>query len=465
MSESAATTDIHSKSFKTAELRSEWVRVATLLGVFAGFLALIAARASLSWAQGHRGEAWPFALLLAAITIYEVLWLRAVKHTLALGQTVSRGRWTTNLLVESLLPTIALLLQVHTPAFGPERTLTSPVVLVYFVLTILATLHLDPTLARLAGVFSSAGYALVAAYIFLQYPEIAARDPLVVYFSSLSIAVLLLVGGFAAGAVARQIQQHVLAALLDAEHRAQIARFEHDLGTARSIQQGLLPTTPPIIAGYDIAGWNQPADETGGDYYDWQLLADGRVGFILADVTGHGIGPALIMAACRAYARAGLALENDLKSFLHRMNRLLNADLPPAKFVTFAAGVIAEDATGQLISAGHGPMLFYSSAADSFQALDAQGLPLGLMPGATYGSARALKFERGDMLVLVTDGMVEWPNAGDEDFGVNRLQEVIRANRDEPAARIISAMRSAVMTFGAEVQQPDDLTALVVKKV
>ena len=124
MNESQAITDIHSKSFKTAELRSEWVRVATLLGVFAGFLALIAARASLSWAQGHRGEAWPFALLLAAITIFEVLWLRAVKHTLALGQTVSRGRWTTNILVESLLPTIALLLQAHTPAFGPERALT-----------------------------------------------------------------------------------------------------------------------------------------------------------------------------------------------------------------------------------------------------------------------------------------------------------------------------------------------------
>ena len=338
-------------------------------------------------------------------------------------------------------------------------------VLAYFVLTILATLHLDPTLARLAGVFSSTGYALVAAYIFLQYPEIAARDSLVVYFSSLSIAVLLLVGGFAAGAVARQIQQHVLAALHDAEHRAQIARFEHDLGMARSIQQGLLPTTPPSIAGFDIAGWNQPADETGGDYYDWQSLADGRVGFILADVTGHGLGPALIMSACRAYARAGLALENDLKSFLHRMNRLLNADLPPAKFVTFAAGVIAEDATGQLISAGHGPMLFYSSKEDHFQNLDAQGLPLGLMAGATYGPARALEFERGDMLILVTDGMVEWPNAGDEEFGVNRLQDVIRVNRDLPSATIISAMRSAVMTFGAEVTQPDDLTALVVKKV
>jgi serine phosphatase RsbU (regulator of sigma subunit) len=265
--------------------------------------------------------------------------------------------------------------------------------------------------------------------------------------------------------VAHQIRRHVVAALHEAEHRARIAEFEHDLGIARSIQQGLLPKTPPRIDGYDIAGWNRPADETGGDYYDWQQLADGRVAVTVADVTGHGIGPALGMAACRAYARAGLAVEGNLRDFLGRLNRLLYEDLPPEKFVTMATGVLnPRDATFDLISAGHGPLLFYSAADDCFRSTDAQGPPLGLLPQFPYGCPNSLKFAPGDILVWITDGFIEWTNAKDEDFGEKRLTEVIRANRDKSAAAIILELYDAVVKFTGSTRQPDDLTALVVKR-
>jgi serine phosphatase RsbU (regulator of sigma subunit) len=455
----------HSPSFKQAELRSEWTRVAALLAAFAGLFVIVLIRGALSLASGRRGEAWPFAALLGVMVAYEFARLIYIKQAIVLGRTASRARWAGNIFVESLFPTAALLLQIHTPSFGPERTLTSPVVLAYLLFTILSTLHLDPALSRLAGIFSAAGYAAVAVYIFVQFPGTAAVAPLVVYGTSISYAAFLLLGGYAAGAVAGQIRRHVIAALHDAENRAKIAQFEHDLGMARSIQQGLLPTAPPCIAGFDVAGWNQPADETGGDYYDWQQLDDGHVAVTVADVTGHGIGSALMMSACRAYARAGLATEPDVQKLLNHLNPLLHYDLPAEKFVTLAAAVLdAQYGSGQLISAGHGPLLFYSAAEDAFYSLEAQGPPLGLLPRIRYAGPEKLKFDRGDILVLVTDGFVEFANAADEEFGAGRVQEVIRANRDKAPAEMISELRSAVTKFAGGSRQLDDLTALIVKK-
>jgi serine phosphatase RsbU (regulator of sigma subunit) len=368
--------------------------------------------------------------------------------------------------METLLPTVVLVWLVHTSTVGPQRTLTSPAVLAYFLFIILSTLHLNSWLSRFSGVMSATGYAAVAVYLFLTYPEVAAGRELTVYGTSVSCAMLLLIGGFAAGAVADQIRRHVIAALREAESQAKIAQLEHDLDVARSIQQGLLPKAPPQIDGFDIAGWNQPAAETGGDYYDWQELAGGRVAVTVADVTGHGIGPALGMAACRAYARAGLITEPDLRKLLSHLNRLLHEDLPAEKFVTLAAGVLNPAAsTMQLISAGHGPLLFYSSAHDCFCSYDAHGLPLGLLPRFNFGAPQLIEFARGDILVLVTDGFVEWANGSDEDFGQDRLKEVIRTNRDLSASAIISKLYSAVVTFAGSMPQLDDLTALVVKRL
>jgi serine phosphatase RsbU (regulator of sigma subunit) len=453
----------NSHSFQRAELRSECARVIALLGVFVSLLTLVLIRGLVSIAEGHRGVVWPFAMLLVIMIGYEVVWLRIVRRAIASNRRISRFTWTTNLFIESLLPTTALLLQIHTPLVGPHRALASPVILAYFLLIILSTLHLDTGLSRLAGAFSAAGYAAVSIYTFAVFPEVAADDRLFVYSTSFSYAILLLLGGFAAGAVAHQIRMHVVTALKEAEIRT---KMERDVAIARSIQQGLLPKAPPKIEGFDIAGWNQPADETGGDYFDWQQLADGRVAITVADVTGHGIGPALGMAACRAYARAGFARETDLRCLLGRLNQLLYDDLPSEKFVTLAAGLLSPaEATLQLISAGHGPLLFYSSVKDLFESYDAQGPPLGLLPNFSYQGPQILKFAKGDILVLVTDGFIEWANAEGEDFGQNRIVEVIRSYRDLPSATIISALQSAVVKFAGPMQQLDDLTALVVKRI
>ena len=309
-------------SFRVAELRSECARVTALLSVFAGLLAtLVLSRGIMSLMQEHRGAAWPFALLLAAMTAYEVVWLRFVKRAIGSDREISTATWTRSILIESLLPTIAIFLQLYTAFPGPGQALTSPVVLAYFIFIVLSTLHLSPQLSRLTGVFAAAGYAAVSIYAFLLVPEAVSGDTLWNYTISFSYSAFMLIGGFSAGSVAAQIRAHVIVALDEARG---LAKLEQDLSLARTIQQGLLPKASPQIDGFDIGGWNKPADETGGDYFDWQQLPDGRLAVTIADVTGHGIGPAIGMAGCRAYARAGFATGTDLRRFLVHLNDLLS---------------------------------------------------------------------------------------------------------------------------------------------
>jgi serine phosphatase RsbU (regulator of sigma subunit) len=172
------------------------------------------------------------------------------------------------------------------------------------------------------------------------------------------------------------------------------------------------------------------------------------------------------MAGCRAYARAGFATGTNLSRFLIHLSQLLNDDLPPDKFVTLAAGLLnPKEATLDLISAGHGPLLFYSSQEDRFTRHDPQGPPLGPFPEFAYSGPHTLNFISGDILVLVTDGFFEWANASGEEFGQGRIEEVIRTCHHMSSARIISELHSAVVRFVGSMPQRDDLTALVVKRV
>ena len=164
-----------------------------------------------------------------------------------------------------------------------------------------------------------------------------------------------------------------------AEEEAELKRMEHDLDIARQIQQGLLPTAKPDLPGYDISGWSRSANKTGGDYYDWQTLPDGRLLVSLADVSGHGIGPALVAAVCRAYARASVASNAEsLDGIIDRLNALLMDDMPDGRFVTFV-GILVDPKQNraQMISAGHGPLFRCIQAHGELIESDADGLPLG----------------------------------------------------------------------------------------
>jgi serine phosphatase RsbU (regulator of sigma subunit) len=404
-------------------------------------------------------------VLLAAIGAFEWLMLRRVTRVIQAQRQVSFAMRLLNVFVESLLPTAALILLSARGMLGPYRALVAPAVLLYLFFIVLSTLRLSPKLSVFTGVFSAAGYAAATGYTYWRYPAPepgAEVYPLAIY---VTYALMILLGGGIAGGVAGQIRRHVVAALREAELRNQVRQMEHDLEIARSIQQGLLPASPPEIAGFQLAGWNRPADQTGGDYFDWQQLPNGRVAICLADVTGHGIGPALIMAACRAYARVGFLGSDNVPEVMGHLNRLLCKDLPQERFVTLVAALLdPARATLQIVSAGHGPILHYRHGADEFLECPAQGIPLGLISGIPYGPAQEVSLEPGDFLVLLTDGFHEWENTSGEEFGVSRVKESLRRSADSSPEAMIEGLYAAVTQFGAGTRQADDLTVVVLKR-
>ena len=144
--------------------------------------------------------------------------------------------------------------------------------------------------------------------------------------------------------------------------RREKERIEHDLDIARHIQQSLLPSKPLITKNFQIAGLNYAADQTGGDYYDWLELPDGKIAISIADVSGHGIGPALIVAVCRAYFRASTRWQDDLNSVISYVNKLLTEDLTSGRFVTVAIGMLdMVNNKMEYYSAGHAPTFFYNA--------------------------------------------------------------------------------------------------------
>lgn len=242
-------------------------------------------------------------------------------------------------------------------------------------------------------------------------------------------------------------------------------RIERELDIARAIQCSLLPITTPDIPGFEIAGWSQAADKAGGDYFDWLTFPDGKTMISIADVTGHGIGSALLVAVCRAYFRASHQIGSSLEEVMSRVNGLLTGDLTEGRFVTAAVGVLYPATHHvQLSSAGHGPIFFYHADTNKVQAWGANGIPLGIGGDADIGPSRQIPFSKGDILVLATDGFWEWTDTNEQQFGTDRLKQFIQANHKLHPKNFIQNLHQAVLEFANGTQQADDLTAVVLKR-
>ena len=243
-------------------------------------------------------------------------------------------------------------------------------------------------------------------------------------------------------------------------------QMEHELDIARSIQQGLLPKCPPQVPGFDIAGWNKPADQTGGDCFDYVSLPDGRVAILLADASGHGIGPALVVAHCRAMFRALLAAELPLDQLLGHINDQLCQDLPDDRFVTAFFGLLEPEACRVLYcSAGQGPILHLQPHNNTASVFPASCCPLSIIPHMNFELEPPLQMQPGDVLLLVTDGFVEWTNPDDQQFGTDRLIEIVNGNPRDSAEALLIKIRQAVANFAQGTEQQDDLTGIVIKRL
>jgi serine phosphatase RsbU (regulator of sigma subunit) len=457
--------NITSHAFHAAELRSERVRIFGVLIFLAVVTVVLTVRVFLLHTTVlNTHVAWNL-LLAAVLGLYEYAMLRLVHRALTKKREFPRILWLTSTLLETAVPAVGVAWLTTTDFESAYRPLASPATLLFFVFIILSILRLDCWICRLAGITAAVSYLSAAVYLGWIPPTPGAPAPVTQTDVSL-YAIILLVSGFIAGGVAGEIRKHVEAALREVETRRQLDRVQHDLQTARDIQQALLPQKPPELTGFAIAGWNKPADDTGGDFYDWDSMPDGRLIIVLGDVTGHGIGPALLAAACRAYARSGFGAHQDLFAAVTQINAAISRDLDPSRFVTFA-GVACSAGTGELeiLSAGHGPILLYTSASDSFSQVDSQGVPLGILPEFVSGPATKIQLQKGDIFLLITDGFVEFENPAQEEFGKLRLENVVRASRSMPPDQIIKALYDAVLAFSSGTKQMDDLTAVLVKRV
>jgi phosphoserine phosphatase RsbU/P len=249
------------------------------------------------------------------------------------------------------------------------------------------------------------------------------------------------------------------------EEYAKKRKLVHDLEIAREIQQGILPGAAPACEGFDIAGWNLPADQTGGDAYDFIEVGNGRVGIIAGDATGHGIGPALVAVECRAVIRALAASTADIAYILATTNTLLARDLGGSRFVTLCMAFLdVPSATISFASAGHGPLQYYRAASDTFEELAISGPPLGLFDGMSYPPPPPIHMAAGDMFIVPTDGFYEYARQDGEFFGNVRIQEVMRAHRAESCATMAQRLYDAVIAFADGAPQLDDMTIVIVKK-
>jgi sigma-B regulation protein RsbU (phosphoserine phosphatase) len=267
------------------------------------------------------------------------------------------------------------------------------------------------------------------------------------------------IAGFLASQAGVAIQRQQLLT-----HYATKQKIERDLNIARSIQQGLLPRENPAFAGYDIAGWNRPADQTGGDFYDFLPLDDDSLAVLIADATGHGIGPALVMTEARALFRAALLGGTGLEKAVADVHRLLCLDMPDGRFVTAFCGILNTAGELAFLSAGQGPILVYDASHDSFSELPTQGLPLGLVEDVGYDPPVRLTLDEGDMLVLLTDGFYECERGDGTPFGSERVEAAIRRLQSLPANEVVRALAEEVTAFTTGVPQMDDLTAVIVTR-
>ncbi|MCT4626036.1 SpoIIE family protein phosphatase [Halodesulfovibrio sp.] len=245
-------------------------------------------------------------------------------------------------------------------------------------------------------------------------------------------------------------------------------RMMEGLKVAGEMQQTFFPKKRVEYEGLDIAATSIFSDETGGDFFDFlEGLGDAQdeTVVVLGDVTGHGIGAALLMATTRAYLRMQAEYEHSPAHLLSNTNALLARDCyGTGRFVTlFCLQLSGEQRQIKWASAGHDPALVFDANTQEFRELKAHGLPLGVLPDTKYEEVCCDSLRSGEVMLIGTDGIWEATDSEQNMFGKERLKAVIRKNYNQTSAGILHAVANAVKDFRGEEPQLDDITIVVLK--
>jgi phosphoserine phosphatase len=243
------------------------------------------------------------------------------------------------------------------------------------------------------------------------------------------------------------------------------AYLDSAIGVARDIQVGTLPREMPRVPGYDVSGMSRPADETSGDSFD--LIASGSTGLtmLLADATGHGIGPALSVTQVRSMLRLAIRLGTALDDILKNINDQLCDDLGSNRFVTAFVGQL-DAATHQLRyhSAGQAPLILYRAATGESEMLGGTCPPLGIVPMKVVLAPQVIDFEPGDTLALITDGVFEAENVEEQQFDEEPVAQIIRETGHLTCAEVAREILTKVDAHQGEAAQADDITIVLTRR-
>ncbi len=245
---------------------------------------------------------------------------------------------------------------------------------------------------------------------------------------------------------------------------AEIRESQEQFKAAREIQQRLFPKSAPALPGFDIAGASYSANAAGGDYFDYLPLPRGQLAVVVGDVSGHGVGPALLMAETRAYLRALTGQPENVGETLTRANAILAEDVGASRFITlFIARIDPESRSLRYASAGHPPAYVLNSAGEVKYTLPRTGLPLGRRPNTHYQESEPVPLETGDLILMVTDGIEEAEGPDESLFGTDRILEVAKRNASQSAARVIREIYETVSAFAGKGPQLDDVTVIAIR--
>jgi sigma-B regulation protein RsbU (phosphoserine phosphatase) len=245
-------------------------------------------------------------------------------------------------------------------------------------------------------------------------------------------------------------------------HRAELLSA---LKLAEEVQQNLLPQEAPQMPGLDIAGTSIYCDETGGDYYDYFKLPADRLGVVVADASGHGVGAAMHMTTVRAFLHFGIRTYQNPARLLSEINYYVTRDSSETnRFMSmFFLEVNQSAKTLCWVRAGHEPAMVFGPSGSKLQDLYGEGIALGVIADYNYAEYTLQGWESGSVIVIGTDGVRETRNSNGEMFGLDRLHEVISQNVNASAEMIQNNVIGALRTFKANAKQEDDITLVIIK--
>jgi sigma-B regulation protein RsbU (phosphoserine phosphatase) len=245
-------------------------------------------------------------------------------------------------------------------------------------------------------------------------------------------------------------------------------RMRESLQLATEVQQNLLPRDDPSMPGLDIAGTSLYCDETGGDYFDFLEVGrdrEGSAAVVVADVSGHGVHAALLMASARAALRLRASLPGSPSEIVADLNHQFTEDVRDSgAFMTlFYLSVDGLRKTARWVRAGHDPAVYYEPESGRFEEFAGRGAPLGMEQGVVFEEQRRTGLRAGGIIFIGTDGI--WETVGPQGamFGKQRLREIIRARHADSARGIMQAVTQALEAFRQDVRPADDITMVVVK--